>query len=358
MEKNDLIRKIIKEALGVPENIHETSERLFKRILAFIKTLDETDFETDSAIDTKFRGNYRIADYNFSTIKIRLGVDEVPKVKKPEIISMVARTESKKTEDYRLEHIKTKTVDIVFVIIVPVNYDYSQFPAFFESQRNEIVKNLSHELKHSYDHFKKEYENPTRRAEYNAAIGHGFNIWPLDRFLHDLYYISATENLVRPSEVASAIRNNQISQKDFLNFLMNDETYKNLKRISQFSLEKLKDELKNEIKSVDKFLKGVGLKPSKMSEEEKINEILRIVYVNLSNWKIQEFAEILKTSFVEEILGFEDEKEKVFQKFISRSQKFKENYEDFYRFHEKQFHFVAEKMLRKIAKLYDITHKK
>jgi hypothetical protein len=60
--------------------------------------------------------------------------------------------------------------------------------------------------------------------------------------------------------------------------------------------------------------------------------------------------------FIQSILGFKGEKEKVFNKFVNRVRRFN-NYEDFFNFEEKNFKFVANKMLRKIAKLYAIIEK-
>jgi len=55
---------------------------------------------------------------------------------------------------------------------------------------------------------------------------------------------------------------------------------------------------------------------------------------------------------IELIFGFTDEKAEFFRKFINKILKF-ENAEDFFKFEEKKFKYVANKMIKKIAKLYD-----
>ena len=66
---------------------------------------------------------------------------------------------------------------------------------------------------------------------------------------------------------------------------------------------------------------------------------------------------MIKTNFLEELLGFQDEKKKVFDKFVSRVSRF-ENPKDFVKYYEKFFNYIGDKMIRKISKLYAITQKK
>jgi len=356
LNRKPLIRKVLKEALGVPGNIYEVSKKVFQRILSWVENLDESDFEGGEGANTTMRVDLMIADYHFSTLKVKLGIEEHKKVKEPELLSMISRTQSKKTDNFGLENIKRKTVDLVIILIVPKGYDYDEIPEFFKKNQNELVESISHELKHVYDHFKKIYEKPQQRAEYNASLQSAFGVEPLDRFAHDLYFSSANENLVRSTEIASAIKNNQISQKDFLEFLKNETTYKNLKRISQFDINTFKNQILNDKKNLDKLLKRVKLKPNKMTDEEKIQSALQILYSSIVNARISNFQEILTHNFFEQLLGFEGEKLKVFNRFIERNQRFR-NPEEFVKYYEKYFHYIGDKMLRKISKLYAITEK-
>lgn len=351
------IKKILKEALGVPHNIVEVSKNAYQRILNWVKRLNSEDFESNQGATMNFRVDFQIADFRFTTLKVKLGVDGHPKVKKPEIISMAIRSQSKKTEDMRLEPIKNKTVDLVIVMLVPMDFDYEELPNYFEDNKNEIITNLSHEFKHAYDHFKKLYDNPIKRAEYQSSVNLGFNFEPLDMFVHDIYFSSASENLVRPSEISAAIQTGQISQKDFLEFLKNTDTYKNLKRIREFNIENFENRILKDEKGVNKLLRTIGEKPKLMTPEEKLDTIYKILYTVISQKKITSFAEMIQTNFLEEILGFQDEKKKVFNKFVSRVMRFK-NPRDFVKFYEKFFNYIGDKMIRKISKLYAITQKK
>lgn len=358
MKIEGLVKKLLREALGVPDNISEVSEKAFQRIYGWVKKLTEDDFVGGQGANVSFRVDFRIADYQFSTMKVKLGVDEHPNVIQPEMISMAVRSQSKKTDDFRLEPIKLKTVDIVMVMVVPEGYDFEELPEYFQDNKDEIITNLSHEFKHIYDHYKKKFEYPDERAKYQASVGLGFNFQPLDKFVHDIYFSSANENLVRPSEVATAIKRGEISQSKFLDFLRSNDTYKTLRRIADFNIEDFKKEILSDKKNLNKILRRVKLKPSEMTDEEKIQEVFKILYSTLVHNTIRNFQEILKTSILDEILGFQGEKQKVFEKFIRRMIRFDKNPEDFVKYYAKYFNFIGDRMIRKISKLYAITPKK
>lgn len=356
MDRKPIIKKVLKEALGVPSNIYEVSKSVYQRIMSWVDKLDESDFESGEGATTLLRTNLNIADYHFSSLKVKLGIEKHKKIKEPEIMSMILRTESKKTEDLKLKPIKRKTVDLVIVIMVPKDFEIDELSNFFRGQEFEIIESISHELKHLYDHFKKLDDSPQRRAEYQATIQLGFEIPALDRFVHDIYYSSANENLVRSTEVTSAIKNNEISQKEFIDFLKNNDTYLNLKRISKFNVENFKQDILKDEKKVNKVLKKLKMKPEKMSDDEKIAVIFQVLYATISNARIRNFQDILTHNFLEKLMGFEGEKLKVFNRFVNRNQRFK-NPEEFVKYYEKYFNYIGDQMLRKISKLYAITQK-
>lgn len=350
------LKKQISEALGVPDNLYETSVKLYEKILPKIKNLDIDDLDDDENFQIGFQDKFRIADFEFNKVFITFQFVFNNEVEKPDIIAMSVDSQSQKTKDMRLKMIQQKTCKLTIKILLPTWFEFSDFSNFIVSEKNQMIESLSHELKHFYDFYKKLYDNPYERAAYAGVSGKQFGIWPIDRFFHDIYYTTVNESLVRPSEVATAIRNNQISQKEFLKFLTDNDTYLNLKRLKNFSYEKLREEIGQNMEQVDRLLKHLDYKVKKMSDEEKIDEVLRLVTVNVSNWTVAEFKNILTTHFLEELMGFEGEKERVFIRFMNRQQRYK-NPEEFFRYYEKLFHFVADRLIRKIAKLYAITGK-
>ena len=132
------IRTNISEALGVPENIHETSLKLFGKIYNWSKNLRKKDFKSGQGARTIFRGDFRVADYEFSTIKVQLGIEEFPQLEEPQMVSMVTRTESKKTEDFKLQSIKRKSIDLLMIVGVPEEFNYKKISDFMLSHKNGI----------------------------------------------------------------------------------------------------------------------------------------------------------------------------------------------------------------------------
>jgi len=349
-------KKYISEALGVPDNLHQTSLKLFDRIANWVKNLRKSDFVKGEGARTIIRGDFRISDFNFSNVKIQLGVESVDEVEEPTLISMVNRTESRKTEDFRLQTIKRKNVDLLILIAVPSGFKIKDLHQFFLTNKNEFVENLSHELKHAYDHHKKPFDSPRQRAEYQSAISLNTGVPVIDQFINDIYYISVSENLVRPSELASAIQNNQVSQKDFLKFLGSNDTYQTVKRIASFDFENFKKELLSNPKELNYMLKHVKQKSKNLSDEEKLDIVLNSVYKALAGAQIKNFSEMITHHPIEMIMGFEGEKEKFFKKFMNTVTKFKTP-DEFFKFYEQKFRTIGREMMKKIAKLYAITNK-
>ena len=340
----------LREAAGVPEGIYEAANKIYNRILSWVDKSPKKKNTTE--IDFTFRGDFRISDLNFSSVKVKIGLERFKKIDTPQVVTMINKSESKKTPDFKLEPIKLKTFDLVIVLGLPEDWDLKNLKSFFEQNKKDIVESITHELKHYYDHHKIEYDEPRSRALYQASLKSISGFRPIDFFFHNLYFSSANENLVRPSELIAAIKNNEISQKDFLEFLKNHEVYKRYKEIANFNLEEFNREILSD-KKLNKFLKKAGFNPDQMSDKKKIKKIHDIIYKVLSNLQIQEFQSMITHSFVEKLLGFEGEKQKVFEKFISRTKRFKKP-EDFMKYYEKYFQYIGDRMLRKISKVYSL----
>lgn len=360
MEENlkKIIRKIVNEALGVPDNIYETAISVYDDLVSQLSWSTKDSVDSEDGEEFHIKLPLRIADYVLPTIRFQVSVKEHPKAKDFENLHMAISSESEKPDDDNLKMriVKSDPIKIKSLFVAPEDFEMSDFLEYLKREKNEIVENLSHELKHAYDHYKKEFESPIQRAEYNAYAGRSFGIPSVDLFFHDLYFVTASENLVRPTEVVSAIKNNNISQKNFIDFLKNNTTYITLKRIKNFNLEQFREKLKNDMKHINRLLKHLGNDVATMSDDEKIDEILRLIYVNLGNWKGESLKDILTSNFFEELIGFQGEKNKMFNRFVNKVSKFKD-YKEFFDYETKNFHFIADKMIKKIAKVYDMTGK-
>lgn len=348
-EFKKVITDIVSEALGVPSGILDASEKIY---LDIVKGIEENYTGGSEEFSFKINKPYKFADYSIDSLSIEVDIIEHEKANNPEVISMGVPFESQLQDNgYNLDIVSDlSNPQMNMRIVIPNGYDKEDLINYLVKDRIEIINSVSHETKHLYDTFKKKIDVGTKRAEYRAYSGLKFGILPIDNFIHNLYFIHAVENLVRPTEVASAIKQNKISKKEFIKFLLKNDVYSRLKLIKEFSYEKLIEELKNHIPEINKFYERTNIDGGD-TDEEKINELLRLVYVNIINHKGDAYKNLLTSNFLEEIMGFGGEKGSVFRKFINKIQKFN-NAKDFFNHEEKLFKFVADKMMRKIAKLY------
>jgi len=171
-----------------------------------------------------------------------------------------------------------------------------------------------------------------------------------------MYFVTVTENLVRPSELASIIDVEQVSRKDFLNFLTSNYTYKMLKEINYFSVEKFKKDLLEYLPMIEEILEELNV-PTNISDDEKINKFLDIFLITVKNAKASELSGMLISNFMEAVTGkIHPNKEKYFTQFIKKLNKFK-NGQQFLEYQEKYFKFVTTKVMKKLSKLYAMTKK-
>jgi hypothetical protein len=163
------------------------------------------------------------------------------------------------------------------------------------------------------------------------------------------------ENIVRPIEVASMMKTGEIDREGFYDFITNDRVYKMMKEINSYSYQQLRNELEEDVSRIAHFLKQIGVKRNFKTSDEVIDELLRIVYINLMNHTIETVKEMITQSPLEEILGFIGNKERFFNRLVNSFTKYEESPEKFFMKEEKNMKRVTEKMMKKLIKLYDLA---
>jgi hypothetical protein len=129
--------------------------------------------------------------------------------------------------------------------------------------------------------------------------------------------------------------------------------------------------MKEQMNRVDALLNHIGEDPEGMSENEKIDMVLHLVYVNLVNMRMGTFMEMISdkgdsvrdflmqlTGQVPSFLKDEDEEKKMDKlrdKFFNYVTKFKDNPTQFFKDECEKFNYVSTKMLKKISKLYALA---
>jgi hypothetical protein len=183
-----------------------------------------------------------------------------------------------------------------------------------------------------------------------------------------LYYISGIENLVRPTEVAYKLKRKNITKSQFKEFLENNVVYKELVEIKNFTFEDFINRLKESEDRLDGLIDHIGEDPSNMTIDEKINRVLEVAYVDLVNNRMQMFMtmtehgmdDMIKFGTQLGILPPELEgnlegiqkTDAIRQKFLKYAMKYEKNPTKFFEDEIENFQYVANKMIKKISKLY------
>jgi hypothetical protein len=207
-------------------------------------------------------------------------------------------------------------------------------------------------------------------AEYQATQRRGnFGIPAIDRvFYRYMYYIHAIENLVRPTEVAYSMKRKNITKSQFKEFLENNRVYRELVEIKNFTFDDFISQLKEQEERLDKLIEHIDEDPSNMTLDEKINRVLEVAYIDLVNNRMELFM-IMTEHAMDDFLKFgsqlgllpsgTEEKVKqlektdeVRQKFLKYVMKYEKNPTKFFENEIENFQYVANKMIKKISKLF------
>ena len=157
-----------------------------------------------------------------------------------------------------------------------------------------------------------------------------------------------------------------ITKDQFGEFLKDDEVYKELINIKNFTFDRLMLKLNEQMDRVDGLLIYAGQDITNMSEEEKIKKVLTLVYINIVNGKVDIFDNMTSDninpfSVISRMFGIpfpeqsNDEKDKVRRKFINYVAKYEDNPIKFFVDECERFNYISTKVIKKIGKLYDMA---
>ena len=366
--------KFINEALGVPENILDAAEVLFDIVANNIKSINrkENEYEFSGELDFELGGKKKIV---IDSYELHVEVEELDGYDGDVMITSMGMAQSfkfdRKVMMKRIEPSSTAEVSITYG--VSGEWEPHELYDTLMKERVLHLSSIAHELKHKYDKQAKELDLIGRDAEYTATQRRStFGIPVIDhKFFRYMYYTSIAENLVRTTEIASKLKSKNITKSQFKEFLEGNRVYKELLEIKNFTFDNLIEGMKEQMNRVDALLNHIGEDPEGMSENEKIDMVLHLVYVNLVNMRMGTFMEMISdkgdsvrdflmqlTGQVPSFLKDEDEEKKMDKlrdKFFNYVTKFKDNPTQFFKDECEKFNYVSTKMLKKISKLYDLA---
>ena len=363
--------RIITEALGVPDNILDAAEMLYNIVEQNLNKInsikDEYQFKGKLKFEIGGKKKVKINSYVL-TVYIEQIDDEEGVL---DIVKMSVEGGFFFNRDtYMRENEPSTNLEFTITFAVGENWKPEDLVKKLQEEKEEHVSSLAHEIKHKYDKQVKQFSLIGDDAEYHATQKRAtFGIQVIDMvFFRYLYYISGIENLVRPTEVASLIKQKNITKSKFKEFLNNNLTYKELVEIKNFTFNDFISKLKEEEERLDALLEHINDDPSNMTIDEKINRVLEIVYIDLVNNKMDLFVRmtthttddflrmaldigLLPPNAEKNIEGLKKTNE-IRQKFFNYAIKYQENPTKFFENEFENFNFVANKMLKKISKLY------
>lgn len=361
--------RLIKEALGVPDSILNVAEEVFNMVSLHLKSIDtkEDKYVFNNYPNYELGGKKKI---KIEEIETTINIEHYPQhTGKPEVISMGMGQSFYFDRDIKFKRTEqSTTAELEVTFVVGDEWEPYELYTSFNKDKNKHLPAIVHELKHKYDKQSKEFDLIGRDAEYQTTQRYGnFGIPIIDhKFMRFLYYSHMVENLVRPVEVASEMRYNNITKSQFYEFLKNNDVYKELKEIKDFTFEDFIKEIHKSMDRVDALIKHVGENPSVMTDSEKIERVLELVYVNLVNNKMEiflnmtrnrkeELENMLKQMTGQDIDNMGGEIGDVRKKFLNHVIRFKEKPLDFFKSEIENMRFISNKMIKKISKLYDMA---
>jgi hypothetical protein len=364
--------RLITEALGVPNSILDAAEMLYEIVENDIKSIDsiEDEYEFDGEIELKL-GDKKIITIDSYELKVEIEKVEGHGDGVIDIISMgMSGGFSFNRDVYMKETEPSTTLELTITFAVGENWEPSGLIQKMEKDKDEQIASLAHEIKHKYDKQSKKFGLMGPDAMYQATQKRGnFGIPPLDRvFFRYLYYIHGIENLVRPVEVASSMRSKNITKSQFLNFLENNRVFKQLVEIKNFTFDDFINQLKENEDRLDALIDHIGEDPSEMTLDEKINRVLEVAYIDLVNNRMEIFVQMtnhhmddmlkfggqlgLLPNHLEKDVKKLEKTDEVRSKFLSYVMKYEKNPTKFFEDEIENFQYIANKMIKKISKLY------
>lgn len=353
----EIIRQILREELGVPKGLLDVSKTVFDDFKNyFLSALDESQNEYnfvvvptkeakigDMIIDEVVFDVQIHEDDRFDEVDVaRMGVSfqaRIEKTKKPKVVS----------KDY------DGIVEFEIHFVTPKGWKEQDIIDYLQNNRSELLSSFSHELKHVYDGYKKPTSPLSERIDYETAKKLMEMFPPLRKFSFVLYYTHVIENLVRPTELASAIESNEITKQNFIEFIKNQKTYQYLTYGKNLTLESLKEKLMTKIPEIENLFDVADVEYDGMSDTEKVEKLLELYFMNMTNNKVEMFVDGLADDIFEKLFGFSGEKFATAEKYQNQFRKFIDTPEDFFKKEISEINKTSDKVLRKLLKLYALA---
>jgi hypothetical protein len=365
--------KLISEALGVPDTILDVAEQVFDSVAQDIKSIrtkkDEYIFRGNVGVQLGDKKKIDIDDYELTvSVVYPDDYDEEPQIMSMGMVQqfnfdrniMMKRTQQSSTAEIEIDY------------AVSDNWEPIDLYNTLMKSKTKHLASIAHELKHKYDKQSKKIDLIGREALYHSTMKMGISGIPaIDSvFMRALYFVSMTENLVRPVEIASIIKSKNITKSQFKDFLMKTDVYRELQNIKNYTFDDFINDMKEQMNKVDNLLEHVNVDGLEdMSEDDKIKKVLEVIYGTLTNARLDifqdmtsnkqdELMDMFKDLFGQDLKKDDPQQkglEQVRNKFYNYAAKYKDNPVKFFEDEFENFNYTANKVLKRLSKIYALA---
>ena len=357
----------VNEKLGVPEGNIEGAENIYDDILYYLKRKGNDIIDKSDTYEIeKVGGNFikisstsvKIGDIEFKDIKLL--IEPLFNDDQFELAGMAVAIDH---SDVKLTHFtyeKDNISNLYFILryaVIEGKTTYEDIINHFNQNKTKVIGSLAHELKHIYDKFMIGKKMFGEVSSYTTFSTKRFGIDAIDRFIYLLYLTTKTESLVRSSEIAAQIKDLDVSKDEFNEFLKGTTLYDNIKMARDFSFEEMKKELYNDIDTIKFRLEQNNLDYPD-NNDELVDFMLELTWRNIVGGTAETLVGLMNLDNpIRKLLGLiKKEEEDYFNKYFNKPH-FK-NKEKYFEYCEKMINFEANKVLKKISKLYDMCKDK
>lgn len=373
----DLIKKLLREAVGVPRDIEVASKNLYDDIIKKLSTTSSYNLGNTILFDNS-DGRYSFSDYEPEDVALTIDLGEYSTedndFEGPIIPGMGISSSARVNSDFRVIDINPNEIRMSISFAVPEGFgdiEGSDVSEYLEKNRPDMYSALSHELMHAYDRFKsKGGTKASERAKYNVQNQLRVGVEPIDKFMYGLYFTNFIENVVRPTEIYTHLISQGATEKNFLEKFNNIKTIKELKEFRNYTYEGLIEQLREVPDEIDAFLsriRGFGDIPD--DPEKKVLIALDVAHNIIKTKMKKEFDSIIAPAILETnpmvvimsmLTGDNsiDITDDTHEKMVKDILKFGNNYEQWYKYEIKKMNRVSDTMIRKLSKLFSLVGKK
>lgn len=363
----------INEKMGVPTGIEDSAQRIYDETIGELKHPEEAEYidqqiERDRNVTFTFPiANVKIGDETVNIIKHTIKVHNYAD-RSPVIASLgVSHQYAPLLRNFKsMRNVKETAVDVHTVLAMDFSkYKTKDIVEFLEGpDRSEYISSIAHELMHEFDHRKRPITGYKDRARYNTAAEFRAGVKPLDDFLHMMYFMTVIESTVRPAQVLTKLKQDGVTKSGFLKAIRDDRTWKSLEDAKNFSV----DELINNIASDDKSIERIkeifdSIDAWSILEGDRNDPVvlakgmMKLVFINIVNMNKSDIDRsmrgIIKMDPFIALLGSND-MGKAADDMMEDLVRYKSNPLGYYKSVGKHFKREADRVMRKISKLYSM----